>query len=114
MDNSKRLAAIVKKIAKIDDGPVGVVLDRYWNTLHDLESALERAKRDYGVASSYSGKGQADAEYMMEQIDIVLGEVSNIATKSFSHLVEKESMYLKKWGTPDDHVKKRRDEIFPN
>ena len=109
----KRMSDIAKRIARIDDGPVGKILDKYWNRMHDMEAELESAKRDYGYATSYPNEGEDDAEYMMNEIDEVLGAISEITTKKFSHLLEKESMFIKKWNTPESYVKERRTKMFP-
>lgn len=110
---ASELMDISRRVARIDDGPIGKVLDKYWDKIHDLESDLEEAQREYDLASSYHGNGQQDSEYMKKEIQNIIDTLNGLSMKSFSRLLEKESVYIKKLGTPEKYVEKRRSEIFP-
>jgi len=97
-------------------GPVGEILMKRWNILHDLDRELQDASQEYDVAASYKGKpGEKGAEKVMEAIKKVREAISNLADsgKDFDKLLEAETKFVKQHGSPGDYAQAQRDAIYP-
>jgi hypothetical protein len=94
-------------------GPFLEGIDKYWNELHDLERNLEQASYEYDVAASYRGKeGMRDAEAMKAHIKQARQHLQKL-TDSFSTITNHELKFIKKHGTPEQYVERKREEMFP-
>jgi len=113
-DLDRRAALGLVKKGALRDGPVGEVLDRYWNTIHELESDLTDAINEYDTAASYAGgPGRQDAQAMLKEIQLVINQLEALSTRAFSKLVDAESKFVREHGTPEDYTERMRDEMFP-
>jgi hypothetical protein len=100
-------------LAVLRDGPVGRVLDKYWNTIHDLEYDLDNALKDYDEAMSYRGKpGEKDAREMFAEIQGIKAMLTRL-TQAFSGISKGEAEFVKRWGEPTEYAADMRAEIFP-
>lgn len=110
----RELAAVLGgKTALLKDGPVGRVLDQYWNTLHDLEADLSKVLGEYDIAASYPGDAKDDAKAMMKKIEAVQKAIEKITSDSFHDLVQAESKFVGTFGEPDSYAEGQRRSIFP-
>jgi len=99
--------------ARLGDGPVGSVLDKYWDMLHDLEHDLQEAAKSYNFASSYVEKGgKNDAEEVLKKVKEVKGAVEKVSMKLFRELFEAEEKFTKEHGHPSEYVEKVRNEMY--
>jgi len=110
----KKITSKRRVTAKLGDGPIGKVLDKYWNKFHDFEYELEQAMHSYYTAESYPGKGKKMAKDVIAQTEKVLKEIKNVSMKSLGKLFEAEDKFTKKFKHPDDYSLKERERIFPN
>lgn len=97
-------------------GPVLEVLDRYWNTVHDIENRLQQASHEYDVAASYrGGPAERDAKVMMAAINDTMKAISKLADSGglFDKLAELEQRFKRSHGTPEEYAEKMRDRIYP-
>lgn len=101
------------KQAALRDGPVGRVLEEFWNTLHDFESALDIASREYAVAASYHGEGKRDAEIVHKEAQKVRKMIQDISMKALENLLKKEEGFVRKHGDPDSYTVSQRNKMFP-
>ena len=105
------------KSAALHDGPVGRVLMKYWNELHDLQHDLEQANHEYDIAFSYrGGPGTKDSRDVMGAIDECLDLLGRLADAggTFDKVVRAEANFVKKHGTPDDYAADQRARIYPH
>lgn len=99
------------------DGPLHDVLVNkdWWNRLHDLEDALDRASFHYDRAASYNGgDGEKDAKAALKKIEEVVKKVKDLTSgnrSEFEALIELESDFVKKHGTIDQYVKAQQDRM---
>lgn len=108
-----KLKVASTKSAALQDGPLGRVLDNYWNTLHDMEQDLENVASKYDMAGSYGGgPGQREAKYLMDAINRVKADLEKISMRQLGKLAKLESDFIKKFGDPDDYVEGQRDSLF--
>lgn len=109
----KKLIKSIRTIAALKDGPVGEVLDKNWNTIHDIEDQLSDAAHSYDVASSYHGKvGEQEAKSVLNEINNVVKKLNELS-KEFEKLAREESIFIKKYGHPDVYSENIRKEIYP-
>lgn len=101
------------KQAALRDGPVGRVLDEFWNSLHDFESSLDIASREYAVAASYSGEGKRDAEIVHKEAQKVRKMIQDISMKALENLLKTEESFVRKHGDPDSYTVSQRNKMFP-
>lgn len=110
----KALIAALSRKAVLSDGPIGKVLDRYWNVLHDLENDLEKAGRDYDDAASYmGGPAVKAAKDMLKELKKVTDAVEDISLGLFNGLAEGELSFMQDHGDPADYVVEQRNKMFP-
>lgn len=97
-------------------GPVKVVVEKYWNTLHDFEDELGNALQEYDVAASYKDnkQGSKAAEEVIGEINSVISQLEKISNKSLGDLYRKEVNFIKKFGTPEEYSNEERNKMFPN
>jgi hypothetical protein len=101
-------------VAAIKDGPAGRALWEGWNSMHDIENALESAMHEYDVASSYRGyPGERDAKAMVDRIKSLHRELEDLTMKKFQALVDAEERFIRKHGRPDDYADNVRRQIYP-
>lgn len=109
----ERRAPSTDKEAALKDGPVGRVLDKYWNILHDLEYDLEKVLQEYDVAMSYrGGPGAKAARLAYEKIDMTKRAVDKVASGLFDDVLRAEDKFVKQFGEPSEYVAQQRNERF--
>lgn len=112
-DMRSKILPLVKE-ARLKDGPAGRVLDKYWNTLHDLEDGLERAAREYDVATSYSGgPGHRDAKVIRDMALRIKAQLEKVSMRELGKLAYLESAFVKKYGEPSQYASDQSAQMFP-
>jgi hypothetical protein len=102
------------KTAILDHGPVGRVLNKVWNRLHDIQSEIEKTDQDYQDAAHFSGRpATKDAQAMIKKIQACVADLNTLTHKTLNELAEAEAEFVKKHGEPGDYSDKMRAEIFP-
>lgn len=102
------------KTALLKDGPVGRLLDKTWNVLHDIESDLEHTVRDYDDAAHFmGGPAERDAKEMVRKIQACVKELEHISHKTFSDLIDAEADFVKRYGEPGQYADTMRNKTFP-
>ena len=114
----RQLRAVSKeqqgKKASLQDGPVGRVLDKYWNILHDFESELKGAVHEYDSAGSYrGGPGEGDAKKVMKGVQDLAKAIDRLASRDLEKVLKMEQAFMKKHGSPEDYVEQQQSEMFP-
>jgi hypothetical protein len=100
--------------ATLTDGPVGRVLDKVWNRVHDIEHALDQSTRDYYDAAHFvDGPAEKDAQAVIKKIEACVKELENISHKTFKELVDAEQKFVKEYGDPAKYSDQMRAKIFP-
>ena len=98
--------------AKIGDGPVGKVLDKKWNVIHDFEDDLEQVAHSYDVASSYVGKpGEKPALLVLSEIKNVVKKLNELHTE-FQKLYDAEEKFTSQFGHPNKYADQIRSQIY--
>lgn len=110
-----RFASGTSRKAFLSDGPIGRVLEKWWNELHDLEYDLKKTIQDYSSASSYGdGPAVKDAKAVIKQIEDGIQALQKIADSGgvFDDLVKAEEGFTKKYGDPAAYVEQQRAKMF--
>jgi hypothetical protein len=103
------------KVAMLGHGPVGRVLNKVWNQLHDIQYEIDKTDQDYQDAAHFSGKpGEKDAQAMIKKIKACVDDLNTLTHKTLNELAEAEAEFVKKHGEPGDYSDKMRAEIFPH
>jgi len=111
---AKELLKMAKNLVAFSEENVNEVIKPIWNDLHDLEYQLEAIAHKYDVAASYVGKpGEKEAKKVLKQINEVVKIIKTVTMKEFGELSKMDSVFVKKFGNPDDYSEKMRKEIFP-
>lgn len=101
------------KKARLGDGPVGEVLENYWNTIHDLEYDLKEAMKAYDMAASYvEGEGKKEAETVIKAVEKAQKELEKLSRKVFNDLFEAEEKFTKQHGHPEKYMDRIRRNMF--
>lgn len=109
-----RFQASREKRALLTDGPIGRVLDKVWNNVHDIEYDLEHTLKDYDDAAHFmGGPAQHDAQAMIKKIQAAVKELENVSKKTFNDLAEAEADFVKKHGEPSEYADQMRKKTFP-
>lgn len=104
----------MKKHAALDEGPVGRVLNKCWNQLHDMEYDLRQTLRDYSDAAHFmDGPAERDAKEMIKKIEAVAKAIDKLAKDDFNDLADAEAAFVKKHGEPSSYSDDMRRQIFP-
>lgn len=102
------------KNAALQDAPMGRVLGRYWNTLHDFEQELGSVIHEYDVAASYrDGAGSSDAKKVMEAAKGLRKAVAALASRELEKALKQETAFVRKHGDPESYVEQQRNAMFP-
>jgi hypothetical protein len=97
-----------------DGGPVGQVLYKRWNELHDLEHDLQYTMRDYDDAAHFmGGPAEHDAKDMIKRIQTCVKEIEHVTMHTFTEVVEAERKFVAKYGSPSDYADEMRAKTFP-
>ena len=103
-----------RKVALLTGGPVGRVLHKVWNRLHDIQYAIDQTDKDYQDAAHFSGRpAEKDAEAMIKKIRAVVEDLNTLTHKTLNELAEAEAKFVEKHGEPGAYSDKMRAEIFP-
>lgn len=112
-DMRAKILPLVKE-ARLKDGPAGRILDKYWNTLHDLERELEMVAKDYDEAMSYrGGPGGRSAGVVHTKVVQAKDAVARIADKLFGEVAQAEAKFVKDFGEPGEYVADQSRKMFP-
>jgi len=110
----KAFESAIKRKAILTEGPVGRVLDKVWNDIHDIEDALMGTVRPYDNAASYLDRpARRDAEAMIRMIKGAVKELERVSMKTFGQLADAERKFVKEFGDPDEYADQMSREIFP-
>lgn len=102
------------KTAILGHGPVGRVLNKVWNDLHDIQSEIDKTDQDYQDAAHFSGRpAEKDAQVMIKKIRACVEDLNTLTHKTLNELAEAEADFVKKHGDPGDYSDKMRADIFP-
>jgi hypothetical protein len=102
------------RTAALSDGPIGRILEKWWDEVHDLEYQLKMADRDYHDAAHFSGRpAEHDAKNLIKMLEGAVRDLEHVTTHVFADLVNTEAAFIKKHGAPDEYSDKMRAEIFP-
>ncbi len=110
---ANELVAVARELQAAAKGPVWDALKKDWNALHDIESALGDAMKEYDIAASYSGEGEKDAIQMLRAIEELKEQLESLSMRRFRTVVDMEARFVKKHGTPDEYAERIRKEIYP-
>ena len=103
-----------EKKAMITDGPVGRVLNKVWNQVHDVEHDLQQTLRDYDDAAHFhGGPAHHDAQEMIKRIQAAHKELEHLTMKTFNELIEAEANFVAKHGEPSAYADEMRSKTFP-
>lgn len=96
------------------DGPVGRVLHKVWNDVHDIENDLEQTLQDYDDAAHFmGGPAEHDAKEMIKKIQAAVKDLETLAKTTFNDLLDAETEFVKKHGEPGDYADQMRKKTFP-
>ena len=102
------------KTAILVAGPIGRVLNKVWNQVHDIEYDLKNTARDYADAAHFmGGPAEEDAEAMLKEINAAVKALEGISKGVFNKLAAAEAEFVKKHGEPGKYSDDMRRKIFP-
>jgi len=102
------------KTAILGEGPVGRVLKKVWNRLHDIQYEIDKTDQDYQDAAHFSGQAaEKDAQAMIKKIKACVEDLNTLTHKTLNELAEAEAEFVKKHGDPGEYSDRMRREIFP-
>ncbi len=103
------------KVAVLTHGPVGRVLSKVWNHLHDIQYDLDKTDQDYQDAAHFGGgPAEKDAQAMIKRIRACVADLNTLTHKTLNELAEAEAEFVKKHGEPGAYSDRMRAEIFPH
>lgn len=109
-----RFQASQSKRAFLTDGPIGRVLNKVWNNVHDIEYDLEQTLKDYDDAAHFmGGPAEHDAKEMIKKIQAAVKDLEKVSKSTFNDLADAESAFVKKYGEPSDYADQMRKKTFP-
>lgn len=111
---ANRFQASQEKSALMTDGPVGRVLHKVWNDVHDIERDLEETTREYDDAAHFGGgPAEHDAKEMIKKIQAAVKDLETLAKTTFNDLLDAETAFVKKHGEPSAYANQMRKKTFP-